>query len=279
MTPGTGPRITATAGELAAAAAAVDPATPVYLEPDEIEPGAEPDDQDTWVVLAQATAVPAGEDGAPAGPGERIAVHEVTDPDGGVHRHLASTTVLTLRGRHLATAGVIGEAALPADPEQRRLDAFEDDDDKTRYLMELLDAVTGLRDELTDGHERSGFGPAAWRRLQAAQAALEQAARHIDAATAYGHTCGLVSAGIVDDDRPCMTAHIDKTFVYLPELAYDECGCPRHAAAVLAGNPDAVVTKISDGARATLAGLLPAGTTVPLDAARLGEPDQDEPAT
>ncbi|RZU46580.1 hypothetical protein EV385_6655 [Krasilnikovia cinnamomea] len=276
MTPGTGPRIIASAGELAAAAAAVDPAAPVYLEPDETEPGAEPDDQDTWVVLAQATAVPAGEDGGPAGPGERIAVHEVTDPDGGVHRHLASTTVLTLRSRHLATAGVIGPSAMPADPDQRRLDAFEDDD-KTRYLMELVDAVTGLRDELADGHEHDGFGPAAWRRLQQAQAALEQAARHIDAATVYGHTCGLVSAGIVDDDQPCLTAHIDKTFVYIPALACDECGCPRHAAAVLAGNPDAVVTKISDGARATLAGLLPAGTEVPGDAARLGECDRDEP--
>lgn len=260
-----GPRIISTVGELAAAAAAIPAGAPVYLEPDEVEPGAEPGNQDTWVVLAEATAVPAGADGAPAGPGEVIAVHEVTDGNGQVERHLASTTVLTLRSRHLATAGVIGPTAMPADPEQRRADAFEDDEgDRTRYLMEMVDAITALGDELTDGHERNPFGPAAWRRLQAATTALEEAARHIRAATAYGPTCGLVSAAIIDDDKPCMTGHFDETFVFVPDLAYDECGCPHHAAAVLGQIEDATVTKISPGARIALAELLPQGTAIPM---------------
>ena len=207
-----GPRIIGTAGELAAAAAAVPASAPVHLEPDEIEPGAEPGRQDTWVVLAEAAAVPAGANGTPAGPGEVIAVHEEIDGNGEAQRHLASTPVFVLRSRHLAVAGVIGPTAMPADPEQRRFDAFDDDnDDRTRYLMELVEVVTSLRDELADGHEGSPFGPGAWRRLQKARAALGEAAQLIDAATAYGQTCGLVSADIIDDDQPCVPGHFDET--------------------------------------------------------------------
>ncbi|OJF14555.1 hypothetical protein [Couchioplanes caeruleus] len=68
MKPGQGPRIIATAAELAATAAAFAPQVPVVIDVEEIEPGADPDQRDTWVVLADAITVPAGDDGRPAGP-------------------------------------------------------------------------------------------------------------------------------------------------------------------------------------------------------------------
>jgi hypothetical protein len=268
MKPGHGPRIIATAGELAAAAAAVEPDTPVTIEPEELEPGADPQQDDTWVVLAEAVAVPARDDGTPAGPGEPIGIHEHVDGHGQTHRHLAATTILTLRSRHLAAPGVIGPTATPADPALRRADAAEDpDDDQTRYLMELADLVIELRDELQHGHANHRFAGPAWRRLRQAADALDAAIGHLGAAAPYGRTCGLVKADFVDDDQPCMPESFDETFVFVPNEGYDECGCPRHAAAVLATDPEARITRITVDARPVLLGLLPTGYELPPDAA------------
>ena len=265
MTSTDGPRIIATAAELSTAAASVAPTAPVYLGHDEIEPGADPDDQDTWVVLAEATAVPAGPDGAPArAGGQPIAMHEVTGEDGEVQRHLASTTVLTLRARHLAQAGVIGPAAMPADPELRRQDAADDpDDDMSRYLMELLEAGNALRDELLEPYSDK-LRPVIQRRLQQAAASLDTAAGLINEATVYGRSCELARTDLVDDDQPCTPACLNDIYVFLPKEGFDEAGCPQHAAAALALDPEAVITRITDTARTTLTELLPPGTNLPL---------------
>lgn len=53
------------------------------------------------------------------------------------------------------------------------------------------------------------------------------------------------------------TSLLDEAWVYVPDLAYDECGCPRHAARLLITDTDTYLTKVSSTARAALAVLLP----------------------
>ncbi|WP_430786903.1 hypothetical protein [Actinoplanes sp. G11-F43] len=254
------PQIITTAGDLAAVAASVAAGTPVFVDPDEVEPGADPRNPDTWAVVASTIAVPVNDDGELAKPGEAIGIHERIEADGSVTRHLASTPVLSLRGRHLAVAGEVGPTAVPADPDQRRSEALDDPDgDIGRYLMELADAVTGLDEEITGVHAGQPFAPPVRRRLLTAQTHLAAALEQIRDATRFGQSCGLVEQGIVDDDQPCAPADLtDTVFVDIPRLHYDEGGCPAHAALLLTTEPGTSITKARrPEARHALRQLLP----------------------
>ncbi|WP_186404737.1 hypothetical protein, partial [[Actinomadura] parvosata] len=141
------PRIIATAAELAAAAAAVDPDTPVIIDDAQIEPGSNPADHTAWAIVAQRQLILANQTGQMAGPGDQVSA-----PDEQGRHHLLTTPALALSERRLATPSVVGPVAHPADPEIRRDEAYHgrSDQDLTRYLMELLDALQRL--EAETGH-------------------------------------------------------------------------------------------------------------------------------
>jgi hypothetical protein len=274
----TGPRIIATARDLAAAAAAVPPATPVLISDNLVEPGASDQDWANWVVLAEQKAMPVNDTGAIAGPGERIGIYEHIDDDGTVLPHLAGTTALVLYERHLAVPGVIGPTAVLADPEQRRDDAYEEHDgDLTRYLMELVDVVAALRDEVSRSSDDDAFAKAARRRLRIAAEALEAARAAISEATTYGLACELARLA-VDDDQPCDPAHLHGVTVDVPTLGYDEIGCPRHAAALITKQSGAAITKATPAAIKVLAAILSDGDLPPQEPpAQPGERNDETP--
>jgi hypothetical protein len=183
--------------------------------------------------------------------------------------------VLSLRGRHLAVAGQVGPSAIPADPDQRRVEALDDPDgDIGRYLLELGVAVTGLNDEINGVHAHQPFAPPVRRRLLTAQTHLAAALEQIRDATRFGLTCGLVEQNILDDDHPCDTDLVDTVFAYVPELHYDEGGCPHHAAKLLTAEPDTYITRARPEARIALTRLLP-GHPLPADEDSPPDPEQD----
>jgi len=235
------PRLIATAAGLAALAAAVEPDAPVFIDGAQIEPGSDPADQHAWAVVAQRELTLANEAGQAAGPGEKV----TSAPDEHGRQHLLGRPVLVLAERRLATPGVIGTVAHPADPDTRRYEAYElrSDQDLTRYLMELLDSVERLRVETERGahDDDQQFHPLARAHLTAAAAHLQQARAAIDRATGYGIACELIRGHDLDDDSasPCDAEHLYDVLVWLPEEGYEELACPVHAALAVRVIPDA----------------------------------------
>jgi hypothetical protein len=234
------PRLIATAAELAAMAAAVEPDAPVFIDDAQIEPGSDPADHNAWAIVAQRQLTLANEAGQAAGPGEQIAT---SPPDEHGRRHLLGTPALMLTERRLAAPGLIGPIAHPADPETRRYEAYEmrSDQNLTRYLMELLDAVERLRAEVDQGarDDDQQLHPLARGHLGTAAIALAQARAAVD--RAYGVACELVRLDRVDDDSgsPCDAEHLYEALVWLPDEGYEELACPVHAAAAVRTIPDA----------------------------------------
>ncbi|MEV4116159.1 hypothetical protein [Nonomuraea sp. NPDC049695] len=236
-------RIVSTAGDLAKAAASVPPTVPIILGVSEIEPGADVTDDAAWAVVAEDVMVPATEQGTIAGPGEPAAIVTELSAEG-VTRRLAGVQVLLLRARLLAQPGQLGPDATPADAEIRRADAFQaPDGDMNRFLLELADAVSALREEIVEATqaEHQPLSPAAQRRLLHAVDALDGARLEIGDAVRFGDVCELARRGIVDDDQPCQESRQADVRVYLPDLhgGSDETGCLRHVAAVEHGIPGA----------------------------------------
>ncbi|MDP9850337.1 hypothetical protein [Streptosporangium lutulentum] len=236
------PQLIATVAELAALAAAVEPDAPVFIDDAQIEPGSDPADHKAWAVVAQRQLTLANEAGQAAGPGEQVGT---SAPDEHGRRHLLGTPVLMLTERRLATPGVIGPVAHPADPETRRYEAYElrSDQDLTRYLMELLDAVERLRVETErDAHDDDQqFHPLARAHLGTAAAHLQQARAAIDRATGYGIACELIRGYDLDDDSgsPCDAERLYDVLVWLPDEGYEELACPVHGAVVVRVLPGA----------------------------------------
>ncbi|GGT04596.1 hypothetical protein GCM10010156_73010 [Planobispora rosea] len=236
----TGPRIISTTGELAAAAAGMDPATPVVAGEAEVEIGADLEQAGTWALVAEAVQLPADESGQILGPGQTPALIHELSPEG-VTRRLAGAPALLVRARLLAVAGQLGEEALPADPAVRRAEALAGDGDMRRFLMELVAAVDVLSEEIEDAitAEHQPLSPAACRRLRRAVVALEGARTALSEAGWYGNVCELARQGIVDDDQECDPHRYRDALVVLPSPTgqgpgYEEAGCVVHAAEAVA---------------------------------------------
>jgi hypothetical protein len=235
------PHLIATAAELAALAAAVEPDAPVFIGDAQIEPGSDPADHTAWAIVAQRELTLANQAGQVAGPGEQVSA-----PDEQGQHQLLVTPVLALTERRLATPGVIGPVAHPADPDVRRADAYHDRDGQglTRYLMELLDAVEGLRSEAEHyaRDEDQQFHPLARAQLAAVSVHLQQAREAVDRATAYGVACELIRGHEVDDHSgsPCDAEHLYEALVWLPDDGYEELACPVHRGRGTRGQPLAV---------------------------------------
>ncbi|PZG19911.1 hypothetical protein [Nonomuraea aridisoli] len=234
------PHLIATAAELAALAAAVEPDAPVFIGDAQIEPGSNPADHTAWAIVARRELTLANQAGQVAGPGEQVSA-----PDEQGQHHLLVTPVLTLTERRLATPGVVGPLAHAADPGVRRADAYHDRDgqDLTRYLMELLDAVEGLRSEAEHyaRDQDQQFHPLARVQLAAVSVHLQQAREAVDRATAYGVACELVRGDHLGGGGagPCDAEHLYEALVWLPDEGYDELACPPHAAAAVRVIPGA----------------------------------------
>ncbi|MEU6719775.1 hypothetical protein ABZ897_50685 [Nonomuraea sp. NPDC046802] len=186
-------RIISTAGDLAKAAASVPSTVPIILGASEIEPGADITDAAAWAVVAEDVMVPATAQGTIAGPDEPAAIVTELSAEG-VTRRLAGVQVLLVRARLLAQPGRLGPDATPADAEVRRADAFQaPDGDMNRFLLELADVVSALREEIVEATqaEHQPFSPAAQRRLLHAVDALDGARLEIGDAVRFGDVCEL----------------------------------------------------------------------------------------
>ncbi|MCA2230141.1 hypothetical protein [Nonomuraea aurantiaca] len=117
------------------------------------------------------------------------------------------------------------------------------DQDLTRYLMKLLNALQRLQAE-TGHHAHDAdqqFHPLARAQLTAVSVHLQQAHEAVDRATAYGVACKLVRGDHLGEAgaSPCDAEHLYEALVWLPEEGYDELACPPHASAAVRAIPGA----------------------------------------